>query len=429
MASSLPRALVAAILVVAAGCAGPQRSPDDVPGQAAIPRNAHPAAGQAEWERAFGLAFQAGRPQNTDDWFVLAIEADGSEPLVASEVFVPVNGVYGLQWQGEIGTVLEVAPLVRGDAVVEWCLGFFALRAGRLVPVGAREAVDGSYYTGIPKRIGSVHCEVSVERTYGTGITRTTNNLAPSSEPRFFVLQDASFQEFDKLRVVFGARSEHATPFALALRFVPTYPGGAAPAATFEDFLVQREGRAPFLLPALAAGTGFNASLIAATFEIRQNGPGFSVGLLDMRTHGLRPETAAPDLRPAGSVWLLNLRVEPPFRKGWSLVQFDYKSLCASGDWSVSAQLHGFSFANSSAIACEFLGGILLGQPQLLLATGGTGPASSELRLNVANTGTEGFFFQHIAFGTELEELFQLPAGHVAIGNERDLSVPVRGPA
>ncbi|HEX9817195.1 MAG TPA: hypothetical protein VGB18_09465, partial [Candidatus Thermoplasmatota archaeon] len=318
---------------------------------------------------------------------------------------------------GDVGTVLEVAPLFFDAAPETWCLALFRLENGPAVPVGIKPHVGDGYYISIPNHLSSVRCQHAKNVADGPLATRTNEAATASTAPFFWILDDPVLTPGMRLVMVAGADSSESSQSGFAFRFVDHFPTGQeTPSPDADAFLAERGALEPGLLRILGNGKGLQVGYFGSTFEVVNDFTRPRVAVREEWNDGLDVRQTLPDARPVLGGGIFNGSFAYNVDQGWSLVEFRYKPLCANGQWSASGFVHGTKFETAGplvATICGFLTWAFLGNGNLLVAAGGKGAAEVDVSLSAINVGTEGVLFRHVGFGTELVELIGAPAAVV----------------
>jgi hypothetical protein len=376
-------------------------------------------------------------PQPTvNDWFVLEGTASPSGNLTGFRWTIPLGGIVGMRFCCDTGVILEVAPIVvNGATIHDWCLGAFRKAEGRAVLMGvypqvllgapsAPPAMDFNH----PERRWGLHCEKSEERLVRDPVAGDNRSLVPANvTPAYVFLVDRHVQELDNLYFVLAAKADKATPFGLAFRVLPQFPsayfpGSAnpadAPASSLDVFLARLGGLPPRAVAVVGRGEGLVMNYWRSD---RGLGAGSTalVGSYEAHAGDLAQPASVVDAHPVGAAWSFNLSSEADAPGGWSFVYADYKSLCGTGRYVGSADLHGTPFMARSLIAQHLIclglygaipGLLLFGQSSYMFVAGGNGPAKANHELLVAGVVQERMEFHHVAFGAPLDTIIGMPA-------------------
>lgn len=412
--------------VAFSGCAGDEQGPSKQIARRA-PRQIASANLSAIEERVGQRLDAASGEPTVLDWFVLEASAAPDGNLSGFRMPLPLGSVIGMRSFGGSGVVMEVAPIVVGDAAIkEWCLVAFREDDLQATLPGLRYG-SGDYER--PERDWGVYCSFTEKRLVRDPLSGGDNatDSPPSTRPVYVSIEDRALEDLQNFYFVAAATSDAPIPFGLAIRFLQQYPSGfypgttnpaAQPAASLDVFLAERGALKPKALAKTGHGTGFSVGLWQSNRGLSPT-RNTTLGSYESQAGAIEPPSKVLDGHPAAAVWNFNLSSPHPTAEGWSFVFGSYTSYCGTGRYAASANLHGQQFLSRSVIAQHTICGAIYGSiPQTLLfgystfmfAGGGKGDSNVDYELVVAGAILERIAFFHITFGASLETLIDLPA-------------------
>lgn len=412
---TLTAALVLLAALASAGCFGDgEAGPKSVATRAA-PRRAAPEYStdierrleERLTERADGAVF---------DWYVLAGSTGPAGNLTGFRFTIPLGAVTGMRLFQQTGLILEVAPIVVGNATISsWCLLAFRQAESKAILVGPTTAFGGptAGLEAIYDEFMGVSCAAAEEVLVRDVIAGENRTQVPADvSPRFVILSDSVLKDLDNVFFVLAAASDVEAEFGLAFRLIQQYPTFQDQGPrTLDEFLFNVSALRPVAVPAIGVGNGFQASGWDAWYSITQSE--------EHRSGVVQAISPLVEGRPAAAVWNFNASASLESKGGWSYTHGIYSGLCSTGKWSAWAELNGNEFLARSlilqhpicaAIYPWIVELLLVGTAEYLFYGGGEGSSTSSYEVVVASGGQELFQFDHVAVGTRLDELIGLPA-------------------
>lgn len=414
MRTGVPAVLVLAILLLAAvaGCLdGGEKK--DVP---VVVRKPPGKATTKEFSNPVDRRINDTPVRNPDatvrDWFVMTSRATPNGTVQGFQWTIPLGGVIGLRFAGQRGVVFEIAPIVvdEANAPTTWSLFPFYMAQGNATLVGIQqpfnELLGGTMNPAV--RVESTHRQANNE-IGGPKVVQQGPNLAPS----FYYLSDTRLKEGDSLFFVLGAIAPSETAFGMAFRVVGQFPVPAErPTANLDEFLEDYGGLRPISVKPLGSAYGLHVSFFDRYYSPLLNAT--PVYDRELRTENMKADDRLPAV-PAPGVTARDVTLASAYEspKGWSYVEGRYEGACATGRWSVTANLHGQTFLARSLIAQHILCGLypfiaeylLLGLPRFTFYREGDGPSGVTMEVQVVNGGIEVFRLAHVAFGGTISQL------------------------
>ncbi len=367
--------LAAAILVAAfAGCVS---SEPDEPAPARGPTYGTGLEGS--------LSASLAPASGIDDWYLISLATDDD------------GGAAGFRWTIPEGAIeddelrLEIAPFVPagGETVREWELLIFE--------------ADGDQ----ANLVGRVLAPTLAGQTW-LAVLETPSTIPPPTAPSLVSLWLGwtEIEEGDDLYLVLTAATDGPAEFGLG--FLPTEAD--EPSGSVEEFLEDREGRAPVVPPRLGSAPSHQLSIYLEYIALAALG--FEYG-----TDSITVEDRFPvDPRPVATLRDVAVNTSFAAPSGWTYGFGAYLGYNGLGTWNVDIRARNAAAAGHSVYAHSFttaavIGTILLLGFPLWAAVGeGEGEDSLRFELQIANAPdyVELFEALQISLGTPLRDVIGL---------------------
>jgi hypothetical protein len=417
--------MVVVLLAVAfAGCADNSSKSDLEVAKHRGSIGTRPQVNETAIEKRIGQRVSPPGDPKLGDWYILNATAGAGGNLSGFRWTIPPSAVIGFQFAGQRGLALEVAPIVTGGAdVAQWCLLVFREQKGQAILVGHPNETAGlvnvNLATSVPPLPG-FNCFFKEQRILRspTGGDNSTPLPAPLT-PVFLRLQDGNLKDLDNLFFVVAADADRNADFGIAVRVLTQYPPAAVkPSSSLDAFLQEAGSARPKAARTLGHGNGLQVGSLVADYGVTAGGQ--LLATLEQWAGPITKPVPVADGRPGAAAWNFNVSSAYETPAGWTYTSGSYIGYCATGRWTAAGDVNGHAFMRRSLILqhvlCTYIYPyivevLLVGTPAFTFYGGGSGTSKSSFEILVANGILEQLRFKHVALGTPLETLLQLPSG------------------